>query len=294
MTQAFNLSQLANNVNTSGQLNAAAGLYNQTPVANGGTGVATVASGAILVGAGTSAMTAVPAATANNVLTANGTAWVSSASQGGPAPIVRVYTSPSPWTKSPTLKGVNVTLLSGGGSGSIYKGPAAGGNGAGGGGGSGGMGSIPASSIPGPLTVTVGAGGAAAGPGANNSYTQGNTGGSSSFGALLSCTGGAGGSNNGGGATGSFTPSPTAIGFSGTAGTPSTVPTTVSGGGGNSFQLWGFGGSPLPVSPGPAPVPGTTGTGYGGGGGGSYCANAPGVGTSGPGTAGYVVVEEFY
>ena len=58
MTQAFNLSQLANNVNTSGLLNAAAGLYNQTPVANGGTGVATVASGNILVGAGTAAMTA--------------------------------------------------------------------------------------------------------------------------------------------------------------------------------------------------------------------------------------------
>lgn len=57
MTQAFNLSQLANNVNSSGLLNAAAGLYNSTPVPNGGTGVATVATGSILVGAGTAAMT---------------------------------------------------------------------------------------------------------------------------------------------------------------------------------------------------------------------------------------------
>jgi len=33
MTTAFNLSQLANNVNSSGQLNAATGLYNSVPSA---------------------------------------------------------------------------------------------------------------------------------------------------------------------------------------------------------------------------------------------------------------------
>jgi hypothetical protein len=38
MTQAFNLSQLANFTNSSGQLDASQGLYNATPVANGGTG----------------------------------------------------------------------------------------------------------------------------------------------------------------------------------------------------------------------------------------------------------------
>ena len=38
MTQALNLSQLANKVNTSGQLDASVGLTNATPVANGGTG----------------------------------------------------------------------------------------------------------------------------------------------------------------------------------------------------------------------------------------------------------------
>lgn len=55
MTQAFNLSQLANGVNTSGQLNAASFLYNQVPVANGGTGLATLTAGNIPYGAGTSA-----------------------------------------------------------------------------------------------------------------------------------------------------------------------------------------------------------------------------------------------
>ena len=41
MTQAFNLSQVANNANSSGQINASAGLYNAVPVSNGGTGSTT-------------------------------------------------------------------------------------------------------------------------------------------------------------------------------------------------------------------------------------------------------------
>lgn len=47
MTQAFNLSQLANKTNTSGQLDASTGLYNQVPVANGGTGASTLAGAGI-------------------------------------------------------------------------------------------------------------------------------------------------------------------------------------------------------------------------------------------------------
>lgn len=46
MTQAFNLAQLANNLNTSGQLDATDGLYGALPIANGGTG-ATTSTGAI-------------------------------------------------------------------------------------------------------------------------------------------------------------------------------------------------------------------------------------------------------
>lgn len=41
MTQAYNLSQLANNLNSSGQLDATDGLVNAVPVANGGTGAST-------------------------------------------------------------------------------------------------------------------------------------------------------------------------------------------------------------------------------------------------------------
>ena len=41
MTQAFNLGQLANNLNTSGQLDATDGLVGAVPIANGGTGATT-------------------------------------------------------------------------------------------------------------------------------------------------------------------------------------------------------------------------------------------------------------
>lgn len=44
MTQAFNLSQLANNLNSAGQLDATDGLVNAVPVANGGTGASNVAA----------------------------------------------------------------------------------------------------------------------------------------------------------------------------------------------------------------------------------------------------------
>lgn len=47
MTQAFNLSQVANNANGSGQINASAGLYNAVPVANGGTGATTATAGKV-------------------------------------------------------------------------------------------------------------------------------------------------------------------------------------------------------------------------------------------------------
>ena len=41
MTQAYNLSQLANNLNSAGQLDATDGLVNAVPIANGGTGAST-------------------------------------------------------------------------------------------------------------------------------------------------------------------------------------------------------------------------------------------------------------
>lgn len=79
MTQAFNLSQLANKVNTSGQLDASTGLVNAVPVANGGTGVATLTANNVLLGNGTSAVQVVAPGTSGNVLKSNGTTWTSGA-----------------------------------------------------------------------------------------------------------------------------------------------------------------------------------------------------------------------
>lgn len=282
MTQAFNLSQLANNVNTSGQLNAAAGLYNQVPVANGGTGASTLASGAVLLGNGTSALATVPAATSGNILAANGTTWVSQAPSGG-TPVVRIYTSPSPWTKPATLKAVKVTLCGGGGGGgNASPNPGTPSTAGGGGAGGAGFGWFQAPVIPGPLTVTVGTAAART--------VSGNP---SSFGSLITATGGgAGGSfpaaTSTGGLGGTITPTSTAIGIDGGQGTSPAGPQVNTGfsaaiyAGGNTGLGLGIGGGGGPSIP---------GVGYGWGGGGGRTPGSPLGGSSGQGL---VIVEEFY
>jgi hypothetical protein len=55
------------------------GLTTPLTVSVGGTGAATLTSGSVLVGAGTSAVTGVAPSTSGNVLTSNGSAWVSQA-----------------------------------------------------------------------------------------------------------------------------------------------------------------------------------------------------------------------
>lgn len=77
MTQAFNLSQLANNTNTSGQINADTAIYNTVNVDNGGTGAATLTANNVLLGNGTSPVQTVAPSTTGNVLTSNGTTWIS-------------------------------------------------------------------------------------------------------------------------------------------------------------------------------------------------------------------------
>jgi hypothetical protein len=124
MTQAYNLSQLANNLNTSGQLDATDGLVNAVPIANGGTGASTqsaartnlglgslatlssinndnwsgtdlsIANGGtgastfaannVLLGNGTSSFQTVAPGTSGNILTSNGTTWQST------TPVVQV------------------------------------------------------------------------------------------------------------------------------------------------------------------------------------------------------------
>jgi hypothetical protein len=288
MTQAFNLSQLANRVNTSGQLNAATGLFNQTPVANGGTGKSTVTTGALLLGAGTSAMTELTGTTAGTTVVASPTGWISApvASVAGGNYQMETYTSPAVWTKPSTLKAIKVTVVGGGGNGGNSPSVPPPNTNTGGGGGGGGGGAVivyfDAPAIPGsPITVT-------AGPGTN------------SFGGLASATVGSNGvagarpSVDGAGGAGGIgtVPSPApsgAITFTGVAGITANSPTFRGLGG--SSQL--FYTQMLLVPTGLAngiPNP------YYGGGGSGASPRAPGSvqGIGGTGGPGIVIIEEFY
>lgn len=62
---------------------AITGITTPVSVAQGGTGAATLTSGSVLVGAGTSAISSVAPGTSGNLLTSNGSAWVSSTPSGG-------------------------------------------------------------------------------------------------------------------------------------------------------------------------------------------------------------------
>jgi len=229
---------------------------NGLAMSSDGTGILVVKTGP---GTGTTAMTvdASQAVTLPGNLTVTGTITGGTIVGAGGNYIRNQYTSPATWTKSPTLKAVQVTVVGAGGPGvGAVVTPATQS------GGSGGGTSIyyaPAPSIPGPQAIT-------AGPGTN------------SFGAIVSATAGTNtGSLNGGTGSGGQTNIP---------GAP-----VVSTWGGNSFM--GVGGrSGTPGNPG---TQGQAGGGYGGGGGGSGgntggFASQPGV----AGAPGIVIIEEFY
>lgn len=76
MTQAYNLSQLANNLDSSGRLDATDGLVNAVPVANGGTGAANATSARSNLGLGS-------LATANTINNDNWSGTDLSVSNGG-------------------------------------------------------------------------------------------------------------------------------------------------------------------------------------------------------------------
>ena len=297
MTQAFNLSQLANFVNTSGQLNAASGLFNQVPVANGGTGRSSVTAGALVLGAGTSAMTELTGTTAGTVVVSSPTGWTSApaGSVAGGNYVMQRYLSPAVWTKPSTLKALKITVVGGGGNGgnSTNTAPLNSSQAAGGGGGGGAaIVYFDAPAIPGsPITIT-------AGPGTN------------SFGSLASGTVGSNAPNK------TSTPTPTVGGAGGTGTVPSPAPSGAitfsglpgsafnvgpGGGGGHGgfsplfsgLMLWGPAGGPL-NSPTPN-QPGVPNPYYGGGGNGApNRATPPGTSTGGTGGPGIVIIEEFY
>lgn len=151
--------------------------------------------------------------TSGNVLTSNGSAWVSSAPAAVSSGNTQTFTSSGTWTKPSVGTVTHIRCWGGGGGGG---GSAT--NGAGGGGGGGGGFNekwIATSSLGATETVTIGAGGTAG----NTSGTAGGIGGNSTFGAHLTAYGGGGGPSQaqaiGGGGGGQTSAGGTATGVPG-------------------------------------------------------------------------------
>lgn len=198
---------------------------------------------------------------------------------------MQVFTSSGTWTKPSGRTKIRVQLVGGGGSGGGGNGrPAAGG-------GAGGYSEeiIDVSAVS-SVSVTVGAGGAQV----TSVETDGNNGGSSSFGAYLSATGGGGGLWNSGGAAG------TSKGGSGGAGSGGDI--NITGGSGTSHSSQGtinvggnggasyFGGGGRAGSKDFAALPGQA---YGSGGGGGGCGGTAAARYGEAGKAGIVIVYEY-
>ena len=114
MTQNYNLSLLANRVNTSGQIDLGTAVTGTlpasqlptTPVGNGGTGVTTLPLNAVVIGNNTSPVTTIAPGSSGNVLQSNGTTWVS-----------QVFTFPNPVVN--TITGSTNQVIASGSSGNV-------------------------------------------------------------------------------------------------------------------------------------------------------------------------------
>jgi hypothetical protein len=263
-------------------------------VADGGTGVSTLTANAVVLGNGTSAVQTVAPSTSGNLLTSNGTTWVSSSQKvlnGG-----QVFTSSGTFTIPANVTSVKVTVVGGGGGGR----PATNNgvnfiNGQGGGGGAVAIKYVSGLTSGTGVSVTVGAGG-----GSNA------TGGTSSFGTHCSATGG---SASGGTATGGDVK--LSGGTGGVAGYDSTSGVSVSGSGAGSGAVGqaavaivgsgiaigavgqvGFIGGQGANGVAGGVANGLNATGYGNGGsGGTASSPSSAVGSGGSGSAGIVIVE---
>jgi len=251
-------------------------------LADGGTGASLADPNANAVLGWNDTAGAMTFLTAGSGISINATSnTISSTVTGGGNYAMQVFTNTTPggttWTKPAGLVAVKVTVVGGGGGGDrgTTSSPTVSIGGAGGGGGGASFEYIPAPSIPGPVTVTVGSGGVGeAAPGNPNS----GSGGTSSFGAFVSATGGSGGGSGGSGSGGT-------VDFTGgTGGSQITLPTAFSLPGGSS--ILGAAGAGRSGNTG-----GDNGKNYGGGASGGV---GPSPRVGGAGAQGVVIVEEFY
>jgi hypothetical protein len=269
MTQAFNLSQLANKVNTSGQLDASTGLVNTTPAANGGTGKSTNTAGTLLLGNGTSALTELAGSVTNDIVSWSGSAWVAApagAAGAGGDYVMLTYVSPATYVKPATVRAIKVTVVGAGGNGGNAISPNLSGSPGAGGGAA--IRYLDSPAIPSsPIAITAG-------------------GGTNSFGAFASATAGANGASP-----------PTPIAADGGVGSSGDLNIGGNGGGSLTNSSGGssiFGGGGAARGAGVTNAAGAAGRNYGGGGSGASRAPTGGSQTGGAGAPGVVIIEEFY
>ena len=181
MTQAFNLSQFANKVNTSGQASLTTAVSGTLPVANGGTNQTTYTDGQLLIGnttGNTLTKATLTAGTGISVTNGSGAITIASTVSSGGQYQAQIFTTPGTWTKPTSATQVKVSVVGAGGAGGPAPSPNPGNIANGGTGGV----ATAISPVSGPVAITVGSGGPS-------------TGGSSSFGSLVSATGGVFGTN---------------------------------------------------------------------------------------------------
>jgi hypothetical protein len=263
------------------------------PVANGGTGLATLTTNGVVLGAGAGVPTFVTTSTAGALLESNGTTWV--AAPGGVLINQQTFTSSGTYTPTVGTTKIIVQMWGGGGAGGSCTAVA---GCASGGGGSGGYAEYYSSS-PVSGAVTIGAGGAAVagatgGVGTATTLVQGGT--------TITANGGAGGTTaagnavtkyTAGGAGGTISTSGTvnAAGVRGEFGSTSATATIGGTGGGGSTSLGGGGvGVVYSSAAAVAGVAAVANTGSGGSGGGTGTTSAA---AGGAGAAGRVLIWEY-
>jgi hypothetical protein len=263
MTQAFNLSQFANKVNTSGQADLTTAVTGTLPIANGGTNLTALG-------------------TANQILGVNAgaTALEYKTLPAGGFSNMQVFASSGTFTVPTGVTKAKVTVVGGGGNGSAGTRNAQNtGTSVGVGGGGGGASIEIVTGLTPAGTVTVTVGGAA---------------GTSSFGAFCSATGGA--NANGGINLNSNTRATGGVGSGGDLNIRGTAGFIIDGSGTTSFGGNGgnsiFGGGGMGATQGSTgSTAGAAGGAYGGGGGGGAGIGSNSNGAGGAGAAGVVIVE---
>jgi hypothetical protein len=114
MTQAYNLSQLANNLNSIGQLDATDGLVNAVPATNGGTGQAAYAVGDLLYAPTTTTLNKLADVVVGNALISGGVGVVPAYGKIGMTTHVSgILPVPNGGTGAGTLASNNVLLGNG-------------------------------------------------------------------------------------------------------------------------------------------------------------------------------------